>query len=1106
MPRASDSGRARVPASAGLSAAAPWLGADASGGGVALARSWRLRSAFWATALGATSLIAGAASVPLPAQGVTTAEIRGTVRIAGGGNADGARVRVVNRATGYAVDAEVRRGSFLALGLEVGGPYSVLVRRIGSVPQERGALFLSLGQRLDLDIVLDPAATQLEMVRVVAAERPPAGIGTTISDSLLRRLPTLNRDVYDFVRLVPQVSTRFGISGGGVSFRLNSFLIDGVSERQLQGNNVSGTGFGKAVPLEAVKEYQVLLAPYDARYGDFTGALINAVSRGGTNDVRGTAFVYARNERLARATPFLRDAPYNRTQFGLAVGGPVVRDRAHFFLASEFQRMRQPARGPYLGQSPASSTPVPVSAGNVERFATLLRGYGIDPGSGGRVIASNPNANVFGRIDVAVPEWKTRVVLRHNYAHFDNTNFARPVATSQFPLSSNAATLGVTRRTTALQLFTQLPRSAFNEVLVAYATQPFGNTAAALSPLVQVMMVPGAGGSGNAMLLAGTPDNAQGTTVVERTLELADHLALRPGTAHTLAIGARAELFSYYRTAVEGGFGRWTFRNLDSLAQGRAAIFRVAKDFGSATARLRGAQMTAYVNDEWQATNRLALSLGLRADLLAFATRPSYNPAVDSLFGRRTDDFPTSRLHWSPRLGFTWDVGSEGHARVRGGAGIFVGRPPLGWFLMPLRYQGAGIRTLSCTGGAASVPSFDPDPQSPPTACADGRGFVDGPVNLVDHRLRMAETFRASLAYDRRLPWRAAATVEALYTRPRSDFLFVNVNLAGPQGVDRHGRVLYGTIDSFGTLTPGRAQPAFVATGFVGAQGPEVIDLRNHSRGYSYALTGRLEKRFSDRVEMSASYTHSRARDVQSRTSEAAAVAFNNWAGSRPLSGRHDEIRTGISSFDLPHRVVVAGTWAAPWRRWATALSLYYIGESGTPFTYVDSAGIGQLGDLNADGTNANDPIYVPRNAADTSEIAFDGSSADEVLRQQLAFERFIASTACLRRQRGRIVARNSCRGSWVHTTNASVRQSLPAMWGHGASLQLDVFNLLNLLDKDWGLYRVPNAVLLQHVGQTAGPTSVSQPVFRFDLMRARYNTENVESAYQVQLALRYSF
>ena len=178
------------------------------------------------------------------------------------------------------------------------------------------------------------------------------------------------------------------------------------------------------------------------------------------------------------------------------------------------------------------------------------------------------------------------------------------------------------------------------------------------------------------------------------------------------------------------------------------------------------------------------------------------------------------------------------------------------------------------------------------------------------------------------------------------------------------------------------------------------------------------------------------------------------------------------------------------------------MGESGFPFTYVDSAAT-SLGDLNADGTNANDPIYVPRSALNESEIAFAGTP-EEKLQQQRAFEGFIDGDSCLRRQRGRIMERNSCRAPWVHTTSASVRQSLPAMWGHAVSLHFEVFNLLNLIDKDWGIYQTPNAAVLQHVGQTAGP--VSQPVFRFDRTRPRYTTQNIESAYQIQLGLRYSF
>jgi hypothetical protein len=375
--------------------------------------------------------------------------------------------------------------------------------------------------------------------------------------------------------------------------------------------------------------------------------------------------------------------------------------------------------------------------------------------------------------------------------------------------------------------------------------------------------------------------------------------------------------------------------------------------------------------------------------------------------------------------------------------------------------------------------------------CPDGRPFSDGPVALVDRNLKMAESFRTSLAIDRLLPWGVNATIEALYSRVRSDFLFVNADLRGPQGVDSHGRVLYGTVDSLG-----RAGPALVA----GDRFPEVTDLRNHSHGYSWSATAQIHKPFSDRLELRASYTHSRVRDVQSLTNASAVAPLDIWASGRPLSGRHDDLSTGISAFEVPHRIVLATSFVAPWSRWKTDISLYYVGESGIPFTFGDSSAEGK-GDLNADGTSANDPIYVPRNANDPSEVVFAGSDAAT---QGAAFERFIRDTPCLRRQRGAIVARNSCRGPWVNTSNASLRQSFQTIRGHAVSVQLDVFNVLNLLNSSWGLFQMPNRTILQHVGQTSG--TASQPVFRFDAANAGTSTQNLESGYQFQLSLRYSF
>jgi len=281
---------------------------------------------------------------------------------------------------------------------------------------------------------------------------------------------------------------------------------------------------------------------------------------------------------------------------------------------------------------------------------------------------------------------------------------------------------------------------------------------------------------------------------------------------------------------------------------------------------------------------------------------------------------------------------------------------------------------------------------------------------------------------------------------------------------------------------------------------PEAIDLRNHSLGYSWSVTAQADKPFSDRVELRASYTHSRSRDLQSLTNNSAVAPLAIWAGGRPVSGRHDDMSTGVSAFEIPHRIVFSVTHAAPWKRWKTDIALYYIGESGSPFTFGDSTA-GGLGDLNADGTSANDPIYVPRNAADPSEITLAGT---DVARQAAALERFIRETPCLRGQRGKIVARNSCRGPWANTSNASIRQSLPTLGGGDLSLQLEVFNLLNLLNPSWGLFRIPNSNLLQHVGQTSALSP--QPVFFFDASAAGTSTQNLESGYQLQLSLRYRF
>ena len=188
------------------------------------------------------------------------------------------------------------------------------------------------------------------------------------------------------------------------------------------------------------------------------------------------------------------------------------------------------------------------------------------------------------------------------------------------------------------------------------------------------------------------------------------------------------------------------------------------------------------------------------------------------------------------------------------------------------------------------------------------------------------------------------------------------------------------------------------------------------------------------------------------------------------------------------------------------------MGESGTPFTYV-ATGAARRGDLNADGSNANDPIYVPVSAFDAAEIRFEPFSRESsgVLetvtaeQQAASFESFIEQTPCLRRQRGRIMARNSCREPWTHTTVASVRQGIP-VGRHLLELELDAFNLFNLLGAGWGRFQLARARVLEHVGQESDPGGGSQPIFHFDPGYDKWEVLPVESAFQLQVAARWRF
>jgi CheY-like chemotaxis protein len=1071
-------------------------------------------AAFWPLVL---SALIGSAR-PARSQGLTSATIAGRIVGDDGHGLSGVEVVVANDATGISMRGVSREdGRYFVAGLDVGGPYSVTVRRIGSAPKTRSGLFLSLGQQLSVDLSLEQQPVTLQGMETKTVQDRTfsrAHMGTTafLSDSLIHQMPVINRDLYDLGRLVPQMSTWFALTPSGAGTRGNDIRIDGLGDQVPSSNLAAGQLYGgRVIPLDAVKEFQVSLSPYDVRQGGFAGASVNVVTRGGTNDLHGTVFGYGTNEKLGADVPFVRNSRYEKDQFGFSLGGPIVRDHLLFFAASEIQQRLIPAIGPYVGQSSTDAGTLPVSPADIARFQHLLGTYGLDGGSAGAVTNRNPSSSSVFRLDAPISRWNSRVTIRGNYGYADSSIFARPTTlaptdcatTACFPLSSLQHSRWVDKRSVAVELVSNFGGGANNELLAGYLNLVSGFRPSVDQPLILVT-VPGTGGM-PAVLQSGTHEIATGQRNASRTAELTDNFSIPLGP-HQITAGVSTQLFDMRAFQLRGSYGIWEFGSLDSLQSGAVSHYRVTRDTGSVTAA-SGAYPAFYVGDQWDASSSLSLSLGIRADIPVLSAHPPYVAGVDSVFHVRTDAVPSSQVQWSPRIGFNYSLTERGETRaqIRGGVGVFTGRPPMFWLFGGFSAYGLATRTLQCgslASDAGAAPVFHPDYRDPPLACAGGQTFgpaTNGEIDVIDPHLRLPQTMRASLAIDAPLLFGAVGTIEGLYTRSSQSVFYGPLNLGTSTSFDHDGRQMYGSISATGFATPAR----------VASQYGDIVSITNQSRDHAYDVTSGLHKQ-SRVADADVSLSYGRSYDVQS-TRPLSALLTDNWRFGRPVIGAQNDLSLGTSDFDQPVRVRASGTLYSPWRTFRTELSFFYVGGSGFPFTYV-AGGTQGRGDLNADGAVGNDPIYIPRSAFDTAQIKFGGSAAD-VAAQRAAFDRFVDGAACLRNQRGRIMSRNSCRSPWMSMTNLAVRQTLPSVRGQSLTLEAQIFNVLNLLNPRWGRLDVPTGAvlastnqiaLLSQVGETLGPRP--QPVFQFDTSTSRYTHDSLDSYYQIQFALHYHF
>ena len=412
-------------------------------------------------------------------------------------------------------------------------------------------------------------------------------------------------------------------------------------------------------------------------------------------------------------------------------------------------------------------------------------------------------------------------------------------------------------------------------------------------------------------------------------------------------------------------------------------------------------------------------------------------------------------------------------------------------------------------------------------------------MNLNSAHFKYPQRFVGTAGFDYQLPWGVVFTGEAIYGRDVNGLRIRDLNLYGPRLVNgtpyttNTGRVLYAdTIISGGAnasnfTVSNNNQRVIVQNGANRVNFNEgAIEVTNQSKAYNWALTPQLRKRFSNGIDITAAYTYNTAEEVQAFTSDR---AISNWRNGREYAGLESANDLTTSTYEVRHRVNLYGTITSPWKRFPTDLSFEYVGNSGSPITYTVN------GDLNGDGWFANDPMYVPRDATDPSEIrivrlrnpsaAFNATTNPYELNTEAAqnLDSFISSQECLNKQRGKIMERNSCRNPWQNLFNVSLRQSLPEFSGNRVAVQLDIFNFLNFLNEDWGVNQ--GAILSSFTQQQAliarnrlpgALENESLVSYEFDSRLTNPDTQqpqafqdnvnSINNVYRMQLTFRYSF
>jgi len=1067
---------------------------------------------------------------------VTTSNLTGSVKGTGNEMLSGATVTAVHQPSGTRyVSTTSASGQFTMQNMRPGGPYVIEVSYVGLKSRKYDDIYLKLAETFVLDIEMESSGN-LETVVVAAGRRNSVfnstrdGAVTNISSRELQRLPTISRGLNDFTRLTPQSN---GQSIGGGNFRQNYITIDGADFNNNFGIGGNLPAGGSPISLDALEEVSVNITPFDVRQSGFIGSSINAVTRSGSNQFSGSVYHYFYNERLRGFK--VKDQTFNRIptnfkQYGVRLGGPIIKDKLFFFVNYETDEE------PRQVQTRVASTPenpFDVSNNNIARptvqeltnISNYLREtYGYETGGFQGYNTAIERTKILGRIDWNITN-NHRFNIRYSRVEGSTPN---PVSGSRSPLTGFANGQGRTNNNALWFENSNYDQGADFTSIAAELNSTFGKLGntfrfsytdqddsrksnSADFPFVDILK------DGQPFTSFGYEPFSKGNIRRVEMFNITNNLSWTTGK-HAWTVGAQAEFSTTTNGFQRFATGYYTFNSWEDFIGGvnptdYAITYSLAPGFAQAFPQFKFAQYSAYGQDEISLNKQFRLTLGLRLDLPTFPEKLAEHPLVSPLrFANNeqlnTANLPKSRLLMSPRVGFNWDIKGDRSFQLRGGTGIFTGRIPFVWIVS--QAGDAGMLQVTQTFSGANVPGpFSPDPRAYLPANPPAAGTViPNVITIINPDFKMPQTWKTSLGLDKKLGAGFVLSMEAILNKDLNAAFFRNPNLVEPTRLSVAGypdtRTIYpaSNADKFinnltnaGTVTP-------TATGAF-----NTIVLDNSNQGYYFSFTTKVDKTFSKGFFGSLAYTYSLSSYLFDGGGD---QPLSAWQGTANVGGSNNA-QMAQAGFIVPHRIVGVLSYRKEFlKHLGTTISLFYNGSHDGRFSYVYSA------DFDRDGTN-NDLMYVPRNPSEITFVTNTLPNGTTFTPQQQsdAFFRFIEQDKYLSSRRGKYAERNAGLFPWRHVVDVKFLQDIfTNIGGKRNTLQFsaDILNFGNLLNRNWSTAKFLNTSSPLLPANVNNINNNTRPTFRMraigdQLVSSTFSDLNGPgSTFSIQFGFRYIF